>query len=138
METRYKYAWYVIDTIVFIAINELIWAYHPDALRGALSGLGWSEIFILAMGAWRLTDIITHEGVTEFIREPFEGHEEGFRGFFGILVSCNSCMGVWVGMLAFYSYVLWPAPTLAFMVVMSLTFFERFFSKIYNVLEKRG
>ncbi len=106
---------------------------------------------IMALGIYRLTDVITQESVTEIFRAPFmdkktmhDGTEKwemsdyGFRGFLGTLLSCNACMGVWVSMIVIYFFLFAPNPTLIFMVIMTLTSFERFLSKIYNFLEKRG
>ena len=150
MKKDSRYVWYIIDGIIFILINVCIWYRFPLEVNAALANLNPYVIFISALGIWRLTDIITHEKVTDFIRAPFMvqkiengeevwvSHEKGFKGFCAMLVSCNACMGVWVALAVFYFFVFFPIFTLAFMVIMMLTCFERFLSKIYNVLEKRG
>lgn len=135
MNKQSLYKWYLLDILVFALINLLIWHYQKIEISAVLLGMDWMTLFILALGIWRLTDIVTHEHVTDVVRAPFEGAEYGFRGFLGTLVSCNACMGVWVSMIVFYCYLFFQAPTMAFMFIMTLTGFERFFSKIYNVLE---
>jgi hypothetical protein len=150
MKKDSRYMYYLIDTLVFLLINAVILTKVNINLQAMFASLQWTTIILLALGVYRLTDIITQESVTEFIRAPFmdrtvdgnketwEISEHGIRGFFGILFSCNACMGVWVSMIVFYFFVFFPAETLVFMVIMALTGFERFFSKIYNFLEKRG
>lgn len=150
MKKDSKYIWYFLDTIVFLAINVWIWMRFPAELQGVISMMSWTVIIILSLGIYRLTDIITQENVTEFMRAPFmnKRHENdrvtwemsnhGLKGFFGNLFSCNACMGVWISMIVFYLFAIFPTPTLAFMIIMTLTCFERFLSKIYNFLEKRG
>jgi hypothetical protein len=150
MKKDSKYIWYIIDIIIFLAINYYILTHLPGSAIRALGDINWFTIFVFGLGIYRLTDVITHEDVTEIIRAPFmnkvvvdgvekwEYAENGIRGFFGILFSCNACMGVWVSMIIFYLYIFFPIPTLIFVIIMSLTGLERFFSKIENFLAKRG
>jgi hypothetical protein len=147
MKKDSRYVWYVVDALIFMAINVILWIFHAHEISNSLGFFDTFGITVFALGIWRLTDIITHESVTDFIRAPFmdqdaEGKwvmsEKGFRGFAGTLVSCNACMGVWVSMIIFYLFVFFPIPTFAFMIIMTLTCLERFLSKIYNLLEKRG
>ncbi len=136
------YKWYIIDIVIFIAIN--FWTFKSLGLSSnILQTFTVFELFIFGLGVWRLTDILTQEAVTEWVRAPFkndkgEDKTEGIKGFFASLFSCNACFGVWMAMLMFYAYILWPHATGAFILVMALTGFERFFSKVYNFLEKRG
>ncbi|GEM_PF-3260236 len=150
MKKDSRYRWYTIDILAFLILNIIILHYIDVQSAPILQQLNWMVIFIFALGVYRLTDIITQENVTDILRAPFrdkkivndkevwEISDEGFRGFFGTLVSCNACMGVWVAMIIFYLFLLLPAATFTFMIIMALTGFERFFSKIYNFLEKRG
>ncbi len=150
MKKDSRYVWYIVDGFIFILINILVWYYFPLELTVTLAALSSYVIFILALGIWRLTDIITHEKVTDFMRAPFMiqkmekgeevwvSNEKGFKGFCALLVSCNACMGVWVSLIVFYLFAFFPEFTLAFMIIMMLSCFERFLSKLYNVLEKRG
>lgn len=150
MKKDSRYIWYLIDVIVFLTINFLILRNFGNDIYTSISDLSWFHLLIIALGIYRLTDIITYENVTEFIRAPFmdkkvvdnkevwEISGYGFRGFWGTLMSCNACMGVWVSMIVVYLYLFLPTPTFIFLFIMSLTGFERFFSKFYNFLEKRG
>ncbi len=151
MKKDSRYIWYMIDIVVFLGINLFLLFHFDIPLTVLLRATPWTVIVILALGIYRLTDTITHEDVAKPLRELFyekhiveDGREhwrtstKGFKGFMGGLLSCNACLGVWVSMIVFYLYLLYPAPTLIFMIIMTLTCFERFLSKIYNVLEKRG
>ncbi len=150
MKKDSRYIWYAVDIMVFLSINIFILTKYNIDPGLFFSSIQWTTLFILALGVYRLTDIITQEGVTEVIRAPFmdlvieDGKEvwkkskQGFRGFWATLFSCNACVGVWVSMIVFYSYLFFGIPVLVFMVIMSLTGFERFFSKLENFLSKRG
>ncbi len=150
MKKDSRYSWYILDVIVFLAINLFILRFIGPEQILILSDTGWFQIIILALAMYRITDVITHENVTEVFRAPFmdrkmvdgketwENSTKGFRGFASGLVSCNACMGVWVSMILFYFYLFFPWSTMAFAFVMTLACLERFLSKIYNFLEKRG
>ena len=70
------------------------------------------NFFILSLASFRLTRLIVFDKITEFIREPFfdemeevneEGEielyyfpkKEGIKKFFGELLSCYWCTGIW-------------------------------------------
>jgi len=147
MKKDSRYGWYYVDLLVFLVLNILVLRYIGMQPAALVEGIDWSIFIVLALGVWRLTDIITHEDVTEVFRAPFmdlaaDGtwkiSTKGFRGAFGALVSCNACLGVWVAAIVVYAYFFFPLATLIVMGFMALSAFERFFSKIYNMLEKRG
>jgi hypothetical protein len=71
------------------------------------------KIFIIGLAAFRLTRLFVFDKITEFIRKPFfeeisevdeEGNEiifymvkdKGIKHFFGELLSCHWCTGIWV------------------------------------------
>ena len=149
MKKDSKYTWYLVDILTFITVIFLnIWLWnrmrYPADWTEALTPF---KLLIFGLATYRLADIITTERVTDVLRAPFkdkeilEGKEKwvisktGFRGFLGTLVSCPSCMGVWVSMFLFYFYVFYPTWASAFMIIMTLTAIERFASKIYNFFD---
>jgi hypothetical protein len=150
MKKDSRYIWYLLDMIAFLSINYILLRNIPTTLSEFLAGFSAFALIVLVLGTYRLTDVITQESVTEVIRAPFMDKkvengketwvpaENGFRGFYANLLSCNACMGVWVSMAVIYLYIWFPLHTLIFMSIMALTCTERFLSKFYNFLEKRG
>ncbi|WP_080847112.1 DUF1360 domain-containing protein [Cytobacillus gottheilii] len=74
--------------------------------------LTWLELFIIVLASFRLTRLLVYDQITQFIRAPFfdeveevdeTGQKEtylvaknrGIKGFFGQLLSCHWCTGVW-------------------------------------------
>lgn len=70
------------------------------------------ELFIISLASFRLTRLIVFDKITEFLRVPFfeeeiEANEDGveeiyyvpkkgvFTNFFGELLSCYWCTGIW-------------------------------------------
>ncbi|MGM9987280.1 MAG: DUF1360 domain-containing protein [Bacillaceae bacterium] len=82
----------------------------------------WLEFILLVLASFRLTRLLVFDKITKFIRDPFieefqmtepSGEEstyirvkgKGIRAFFGELLSCYWCTGVWcatVVVLAFF------------------------------------
>lgn len=95
------------------------------------------DFLALALGTYRLADIISTEEVTSVLRAPFAGRKRGFRGAMATGIECHSCTGVWAGAIllglaiAFQPHGLIPAYALAFSAC------ERLVSKVYNYLDKR-
>ncbi len=127
---------------VFAAINIFFWnilAHRADAgitpadLLALLTPL---KIAVFGLATYRLADIISTEEVTEVLRAPFmEKDAAGFRGFFSNLINCPSCTGVWAGMFLLYLYLFLPTAGSALIILLMLTAFERFASKIYNFFD---
>ncbi len=135
-----------IIAIYYAATTNPIVGLSDTRLDFAISNLDWLTMLILALGIYRLTDIIVFEKVCEPFRLLFTEHgpdngrrmaTKGLKGFLAQLFGCNSCTGVWVAMTVVYLFVFLPQPTFIFMVIIALTGFERFFSKIYNFLERK-
>ncbi|MBB6443564.1 DUF1360 domain-containing protein [Bacillus benzoevorans] len=93
------------------------------------------DLLVLGLACFRLTRLLVYDRITTFIRSPFmeemeeigeSGQKEIYlvpkkgviKGFFGELLSCYWCTGIWsaIGILIFY-YV---APLYAVPVIMVL------------------
>ncbi len=83
------------------------------------------SFLLLGLATFRLTRLLVYDQITEFLRAPFhdvveEVQEdgtveevihikgEGIRKFFGELLSCHWCTGVWCSILLYIGYVLIP------------------------------
>ncbi|PWW19152.1 uncharacterized protein DUF1360 [Cytobacillus oceanisediminis] len=98
------------------------------------------ELIILSLASFRLTRLIVFDKITQFIRKPFleeveEKGEDGeteiylvikkgrIRGFFGELLSCYWCTGVWSAIFLCTLYVFlreWAVPVLLVLAVAGL------------------
>lgn len=155
-----RFSWSIVAMIAFAAINAFALWYaamtHPiegladSRLDIAIASLNWMTLLILALGVYRLTDIIVYEKVCEPFRMLFKDRVKGdhgiktrrdattgLKGFLASLINCNSCMGVWVAAGVVHFFIFMPRAAFIIMVIIALTGFERFFSKLYNFLERR-
>lgn len=146
MRINSRYKWYIVDIIVFGALNYLAWQKIGNNVD-LLAMITPFKLLLFGLATYRTADVISTESVTEIVRAPFmkkmpdndSEHEQpkdrGFKGFFGRLIGCPSCMGVWVAMALFYGYIFLPTATSAIIIIMALTALERFASKIYNFFD---
>ncbi|MFC0470026.1 DUF1360 domain-containing protein [Halalkalibacter kiskunsagensis] len=85
--------------------------------------INWIDLVILILASYRLTRLIVFDEITSFFRKPFlsvtyqeneagqlvesvEIKGEGLRYWFGILLSCYWCVGIWssLGIVLLYFY----------------------------------
>lgn len=99
------------------------------------------NFFILSLACFRLTRLIVFDKITEFIRNPFfdERREEnsdgemafyyvpkqaGIKRFFGELLSCYWCTGIWAAavIVALYYYLpVISAPVILLLAIAGLS-----------------
>ena len=94
------------------------------------------DFVLLGLAAARLTDIISTDQVTQWLRRPFvkmetteiAGHEvetrtgrgRGLRKVLGDLLSCPWCVGVWVAACLTYAHLLMPAVIWIFILILAI------------------
>lgn len=76
------------------------------------------DMVLLGIASHKLARLIAKEDVTSFVRAPVTVDEEasepepnGFRGAVGQLVTCPSCLGLWIAAGFSGANVLWPRQT---------------------------
>jgi hypothetical protein len=94
--------------------------------------LNWIDLVILILASYRFTRLIVFDQITAFFRESFlsvtyqenevgqleeniEFKGNGLRKWFGVLLSCHWCVGIWssLGIVVIYVYF----PSLYFLLV---------------------
>ncbi len=85
------------------------------------------DLVLLGLSAYRASRVIAFDQVTEPLRAPLakttdEGVQpkgSGVQAALGKLVSCSTCIGTWIAAGLVYGLRIAPAPTRAFLAVMS-------------------
>lgn len=100
--------------------------------------LTFFEFLLLSFASFRLTRLLVYDQITEFIRRPFmlEVDEEdehgkietyiipknkGIAGFFGKLLSCYWCTGIWSAMIIYLMYAYFPTIGVLLVVILSIS-----------------
>ncbi|WP_339215604.1 DUF1360 domain-containing protein [Ornithinibacillus sp. FSL M8-0202] len=86
---------------------------------------GWLDFLIISLASFRLTRLIVFDKITSFLRKPFheeikeidsDGNEityieikgKGLRNWFGELLSCYWCTGIWAAAILLGLLYVWP------------------------------
>ena len=94
------------------------------------------DFLLLCLATFRITELITADRITKFLRDPFvhrekvrepDGSEDvkvkpagrGLKKFIGELIICPWCIGVWIGTVLTYFYLLAPGPARVFLLAVS-------------------
>jgi hypothetical protein len=138
--------WFLVDILLFGLLN-IFFLYLTFPFERLDRLLSPHVIFFLSLATYRISEIVANEVVTRPIRAPFvnkkiEDGEEveepkrtGLLGNIGSLIYCPSCVGVWVGMLLVYSYLLFPEVILVVAVIFTLSALERVLSNILKMFD---
>jgi hypothetical protein len=112
------------------------------------------NLLILGLASFRLTRLIVFDKITEWIRTPFfdEMEEEdengvieiyylpkkkGLKKFFGELLSCYWCTGIWASVIVVVSFYLFPFYSTPIIVILAVAGLASFFETIVQqLLEK--
>ncbi|MEO7424876.1 MAG: DUF1360 domain-containing protein [Fibrobacteria bacterium] len=136
MDHKSIFRWLTLDMAVFFAINAVLLSLFHRELA-TLRHIGVFQFAILALAAYRASNILSNETVTKPLRAPFveevekegkvveEPKKSGFLGATGLLLYCPSCTGVWLSAALVYGFAFFPVPTLAVALFLALSAIER-------------
>lgn len=136
MDHKKIFHWLTLDMAVFFAANAVLISRYGNALTGLLA-VTPLHFVVLALAAYRASNIISNETVTKPLRAPFvdeiekdgrvieEPKKSGFLGATGLLIYCPSCTGVWLAAALVYGYALRPTPTFVVALFLALSAVER-------------
>ncbi|MFZ3589275.1 DUF1360 domain-containing protein [Bacillus sp. DJP31] len=95
------------------------------------------HFFLLSLASFRLTRLIVFDNITTFLRKPF--HEEitetqedgssstyivikgkGIQKWFGELLNCYWCTGIWCAAFLYVAWFLWPTGTEPLIMILAI------------------
>ena len=136
---------YLIFFLVFLLIVREVGKELPS--------IGSFDLLLLCLATFRITELITCDSITRFVREPFvdrrvvthpDGTKEekvkpagrGIRHVLGEILICPWCAGVWVGTFLTYFLLLAPAIARVFLVAFSATAGGILFQLLAKLLDR--
>lgn len=145
MKWKQLYPWFLGEMAVFLAVNAgLLLLIHVED-HPLPSFTPWM-FALYALAVYRGTHLLANEKITKPLRSPFvecrieDGKEtehsltEGWRGAIGCIVSCPSCMGIWVASCLYYALVFTPYVAQAVSVILALSAVERLLTSSVDAL----
>lgn len=107
------------------------------------------DFVLLCLATFRLTRLFVYDRITQFIRTPFHHEYEeiledgtietyievkgnGIRKFFGELLSCYWCTGVWCALILYAGYLFVPNSFSPIILVLSIAGFASFIEAVLS------
>lgn len=130
------FGWLTLDMIIFVAVNIFFIMHFSDRFY-VLGEMGYFQLLVLGLAAYRAAHILSNEAVTKPLRAPFieetqhdgktveEPKKRGFLGAMGLLIYCPSCTGVWLATAFVYCYIFFPTQTFVIALLLALSAIER-------------
>ncbi|HEY3282539.1 MAG TPA: DUF1360 domain-containing protein [Armatimonadota bacterium] len=101
------------------------------------TSIGSQDLLLLCLATFRLTELVTYDRITRFLRDPFirrveirkdDGTQEeevepagsGLRRVVGELLICPWCTGIWAATGLTYFWVLAPGPARVLMLALGV------------------
>jgi hypothetical protein len=101
------------------------------------SAVTWLHFVLLSLASFRLTHLIVFDNITSFLRKPF--HQEiteteengststyivikgtGLKKWFGELLSCYWCTGIWCTVFLYVAWNVWPRGTEPLLIILAI------------------
>jgi hypothetical protein len=139
---------YTVITFVYVALFTFLASLIRRSTKTVEKPTG-SEILLIGLATYRLSRIISHDRVTQYLRMPFvetgkgteqvEGTQEepkgeGLQRAIGELVTCTYCSSVWAGTFNSAVYYLFPRTGRLFLFSMAGSGLAEIFDPIFPLL----
>ena len=144
-----QYFWNFIFSVFFIVLLSLGAIVLETEARMNLAELTVIDYVIITLATWRLIRLFVYDAITKFLREQFydavktksgyqlEKPARGPRRTIADLFSCPWCMGVWLGALVVFFYLLSPYAVFP-LVVLAISAPATFFQILTNQVGHRA
>lgn len=142
------YPWYLIDILTFWTLNLFIIFVLKPSFSPFLN-ISLLDIFIFGLAVYTTANMTANAEVTRVLRAPFvdlvkqkNGYleevpkEGGFKGFFGRLIYCPRCTGLWWAAFLTNAYLFYPLQIRVLIIIFALSGLERFFTAFIGFIQK--
>lgn len=102
-----QHFWHFITSVVFIAVLAILIAIL-QAQNKLPTGISWFDFTMLSLATFRITRLLVHDLVSDFIRDYFEDATYGLKRSMRQLLHCPWCTGAWVALGVGFFYFLTP------------------------------
>lgn len=110
-----------------------------------------TDLVLLSLASFRITRLLVFDRITKFLRAPFfveveeineDGEKELFyvpkktliRGFIGEMLSCFWCTGIWISMMVFLSFTLFPTITVPILLIFAIAGLAGILESVVQIL----
>jgi hypothetical protein len=120
-----QHFWSAIALLVYALLLAACLALVAEAGDIALANLGFFDLAVMGLAAFRLVHLITFDKIFEMVRTAFmdrhgaslKNAERGWRRLMCEFMQCIWCTGMWSGLIVVVAYCLGPWLRLAVLVL---------------------
>ncbi|EKE11955.1 MAG: hypothetical protein ACD_14C00060G0004 [uncultured bacterium] len=121
MEIDYKkdqHFWHFITSTIYLALIILM-IVSLNKLGKIPNHIPTFDFFMLALATFRITRLLVHDLVSDFVRDAFSDATYGLKLTLHDLLDCPWCTGAWVSLFVGFAYFTTPLawPILLIMAV---------------------
>lgn len=77
--------------------------------------MGWFDLAVLILASFRLTHLVVFDTIAEPLRRAVKD-----LPFLGAMMECYWCAGVWVSLLLYAGYSLWPETLMPVAIIFAI------------------
>jgi hypothetical protein len=107
-----QHFWHFITSTVYV-FTLIVMIVVLNRLGKVIDGIPLFDFFMLALATFRVTRLLVHDLVFDFVRDFFDDFTHGLGLSMKQLLNCPWCTGAWVslglGFLYFLTPLAWPA-----------------------------
>lgn len=102
-----QHFWHFVTSSVY-GFFLVIMVLHLNKLERIPSSIPVFDFFVLTLATFRITRLLVHDLVMDFIRDPFKEASGGLKLSIHDLLDCPWCTGAWVALFVGFFYSLTP------------------------------
>ncbi len=130
-----QYFWNFLTSIVFIAL--LMLSIYILSSAGKLPNkISLFDFLILSLAVFRLTHLLVHDLVANFIRDYFAKFHTGISKTISNLLNCHWCVGIWMALIVSFIFFYFAPYSWYLILIIALASLGIFFEIISDRLIK--
>jgi hypothetical protein len=102
-----QHFWHFVTASIFGLLTVLL-LFILNRMGKNPSSVPVFDFFMLTLATFRITRLLVHDLVSDFIRDPFKNYSHGIGLSIHDLLDCPWCTGAWVALLIGFVYFLIP------------------------------
>lgn len=102
-----QHFWHFVTASVY-GILSLLLIFVLWEIKKIPRSISSFDFWLITLATFRITRLLVHDLVSDFIRNPFEGAEHGIKRSIRDLLDCPWCTGTWVALVVVFFYFVFP------------------------------
>lgn len=102
-----QYFWHFVTASIY-GVLTLLFIFILWKINRIPRSISAFDFWMITLATFRITRLLVHDLVSDFIREPFKDAESGIKKSIHDLLDCPWCTGTWVALIVSFFYFVFP------------------------------